>query len=481
MTTKLKSISDIRNFFRNNEKPMFFISPTNFNLIGINEWVKNFNYIYYIDSYNGNHPSGFAPIEDQNSQFNSIENYRSGQREVVDYNNYLLSNSQVIDYIKSFGKNPVALFLMFDENTEKLCQENNIKIWFPPNSLRQRLDNKIETVRLGNLVGVKSVPNCISQVNNYTYLQELAETYNLGTNLVIQTAFGDSGHGTFFITNETDWNKYANLITKQSEVKIMKQINCYSATQESCITKQGIIIAPLQTEVIGFSELTSDKGGWCGNELFPNAFTQEIKDKAWEYTFKFGKQLEKEGYRGYFNLDYLIEISSGEVFLGELNPRISGATPLTNHAAFANSDVPLFLFHLLEFSDIDFELNIDEINQKWSNPANIDTWSSLIIKHIPNTIETVKSAPPTGIWCMNNDGSIKYSHFDCSCRNLKVQQEAFVQTVAGVGNYRYHGGDLVRLILRDRVMTDDFQGGDGTTALRDRTQAWIKGILAYYS
>jgi hypothetical protein len=41
---------------------------------------------------------------------------------------------------------------------------------------------------------------------------------------------------------------------------------------------------------------------------------------------------------------------------------------------------------------------------------------------------------------MNSDGSIGYDRFDYRCHALSNETEAFVQTVAGRGNYRYKGG-----------------------------------------
>ena len=52
-----------------------------------------------------------------------------------------------------------------------------------------------------------------------------------------------------------------------------------------------------------------------------------------DLTFKFGEQLRTEGYRGYFELDFLIDTETDEIWLGELNPRITGASSITNHAA----------------------------------------------------------------------------------------------------------------------------------------------------
>ena len=37
---KLKNISEIRRFFHRNEEPIYFVSATNFNLLGIDEWVQ---------------------------------------------------------------------------------------------------------------------------------------------------------------------------------------------------------------------------------------------------------------------------------------------------------------------------------------------------------------------------------------------------------------------------------------------------------
>ena len=149
----------------------------------------------------------------------------------------------------------------------------------------------------------------------------------------------------------------------------MKRIRCRGSAIEACTTRNGTIVGPLMTELVGFKELTPYRGGWCGNEIFPDAFTQKLRNKARDYTFRFGEQLRKEGYRGYFELDFLIDLKSGELYLGELNPRITGASSMTNHAAFAHADAPLFLFHLLEFSDVPFELDVDELNARWAEPG----------------------------------------------------------------------------------------------------------------
>ena len=53
------------------------------------------------------------------------------------------------------------------------------------------MDNKIETVRIGNRAGVPSVPNVLAKIESYEQLREV--TRDLGRHLVLQSAFGDSG------------------------------------------------------------------------------------------------------------------------------------------------------------------------------------------------------------------------------------------------------------------------------------------------
>ena len=67
------------------------------------------------------------------------------------------------------------------------------------------MDSKIETTRLGNEAGVPSVPNTMGRATTYREVLDLATAAGLGSDLVIQTPYGDSGQTTFFVANEDDW------------------------------------------------------------------------------------------------------------------------------------------------------------------------------------------------------------------------------------------------------------------------------------
>jgi D-alanine-D-alanine ligase-like ATP-grasp enzyme len=459
---KLTSISDIRRYFYRNTVPTYFISATPFNLLGMDEWVRSFKYINYIDCFDGAHPNVIKPSQKTDQVFESIE----------EINNYLLEHKEIVDYIQKRGPGR-AVFLFFDQRTEELCEQLGLQLCFPPAKLREEVDNKVLATRIGDEAGVPSVPNYLTKVESYEQMMQTAEKAGLGDKLVIQTAFGDSGHTTFFISNKEDYEKHAEEIEKEPEVKIMRRIKPRGSALEACVTRHGTIVGPLMTELVGFPELTPYKGGWCGNEVFAGAFSKELRDKARRYTFQFGEALRKRGYRGYFEVDYLYDLDSGELYLGEVNPRITGASSMTNLAAFAHADAPLFLFHLLEFSDVDFELDVEELNARWSNPDNIDNWSQLVIKHPTDSVEFIDEAPRSGIWRLQNDGSMQFTRGQTHRRTVEDENEAFFLRIGGAGDYFYDGADLGILVTPGRLMTEDFQ-------LTDRAKSWIQGIRGQY-
>lgn len=462
---KLNGVSDIRRSFHKNEEPLYFISATNFNLLGADEWIKGFKFICHIECFDGLQPNVFSPKKEiPHDDFEGIE----------DINNYLLSHPEVQDYIKARavdGRAGKVMFLMFNEKTEELAEKLGLEIMFPTAEMRTFLDNKVNTNRIAEKAGVACVPYVLSKVKDYKHLKKLSK--DLGSELVIQTPFGDSGHTTFFISNEEEFKKHEKEIIKEDEVKIMKRIRCRGSAIEACVTRHGTIVAPLMTELVGFKELTPYQGGWCGNEIYPDAFTPELREKAVAYTQLFGNQLRKEGYKGYFELDFLIDQDNGEIYLGELNPRVTGASSITNHAVFALADAPLFVFHILEWMNIDYDLDVGDINTRWAKQENIDSWSQIIVKHTDDTIEYVTEAPRSGIYSLYDTGHIQFDRMDTHRRAVENENEAFFLRISQKGDYLYEGADMGILVTRGRMMTDDFE-------LNHRAKHWINAIRKQY-
>jgi len=460
----LHGIPDIRAYFRMNPTPVYFISPTAFNLLGIDRWLRNFFYITYFDSFEGSHPRVFVPKERPPREFESME----------DICNYLLGHKEVLDRIERGGAGGKAVFVMFDDETEAAAAAAGLEVAHPSAELRHRLDSKIVTTQLGNEAGVPSAPNTLGRAGSFAALAALAESAGLGDDLVVQTPYGDSGKTTFFIRGERDWDRHAKDIVGQ-EIKVMRRLNVRAAAVEAALTRHGTIVGPLMNDLIGHPELTPHKGGWCGNDIFPDALSPEHLERARMLTQKLGDRLAAEGYRGFLEVDYLVDADTGELYLGELNPRISGVTSMTNVTAGAYADIPLFLFHLLEYLDVDYEIDADDINRRWARSSSVDVWSQLVLKDTGDEVEQLTAAPRTGIWRMDEGGGgISFARWGNDWHSLHDESEAFFLRVLAPGDYRYPGADLGVLVARSRMQTED-------NRLTERARQWIDGIHAQFA
>jgi biotin carboxylase len=454
----LRSLSDIYRHLRRNDVPIYAVTPMPFNLLGLDQWVGGFEYLNYFDIFEGAHPRCFVPSNADAPEFKSME----------DVANYLIGHPEFRARIKGRNRG-LALIVMFDDETEALAEEVGIDIALPPYALRNRLDSKIETTRLGNEAGVPSAPNTMGRATDYAELSALAEGAGLGHDLVVQTPYGDSGRTTFFIKSEEDWDRFAPKM-RGEDLKVMKRINHLPGTIEGCATRHGTLVGPVMTDITGFEEITPYKGGWCGNDMAPDILPDEVPEKVREMTRKFGDRLYGEGYKGVFCLDFLLDTDTNDVYLGELNPRISGATAPTNLITSTYGGCPLFLFHLLEYLDVDWEIDLAEVQERWNH---YDNWTQLVLKQTEDKVELLSQAPRSGIWKMAPDGSVQFLRPALNVTSIGDESEAFYLRVYGAGDYSYHGADLGILMTRGRMQSAE-------RTLLDRAKRWNAGIKAQF-
>ncbi|MBM6591035.1 biotin carboxylase [Brevibacterium sp. RIT 803] len=465
----LRNISEVRHFFRTNITPIYFIGATPFNLLGLDRWVRNFSYITYYDGWDGGHPRVFSP------RYKPFVEFDSGEA----INNWLLLNAEVRAHMTAnvpHGERPKVAMVFFDEETERICRELGYDLILPSATLRNQLDSKIETTKLGNEAGAFSVPNVLTTADTYAQLNAEAEKENLGTDLVVQTPYGDSGKTTFFIAAEEDWSRHKHDIIGE-QLKIMKRINNTPVAVEAVITSSGVVVGPFLTELAGFAELTPYKGGWCGNEMTPDVLTADQRTRARELVRRMGEGLRMRGYRGFFEVDVLVDLDSDDVYPGELNPRISGASAITNVTAGAYADVPLFLFHLLEYLDVEFDLDVDEINERWEELSGADEWSQMVIKETADITEYITHSPLTGQYFLDQYGTLTYKRPALDWHPLQNGNEVFFLRIFGAGEYRWKGADLGVLVTKNPLQTT----AGGPNALSIRAKHFIDSIRAMYA
>ncbi len=87
MNKPLTSLEEIKAYWANNTEPIYFVSPTTFNLMDLDRWVNNLTYIAYIDTFDGKHPNVFVPSRSVTPTFEHLEEinlYLLGHKEVYE-------------------------------------------------------------------------------------------------------------------------------------------------------------------------------------------------------------------------------------------------------------------------------------------------------------------------------------------------------------------------------------------------------------
>jgi biotin carboxylase len=227
------------------------------------------------------------------------------------------------------------------------------------------------------------------------------------------------------------------------------------------------------SELIGHPALTPYPGGWCGNDLHPTGFSMTIRKTAQDMTVKLGNALYKNGYKGYFEVDYLIDRDTQNVYFGELNPRISGITPMTSSSPYAEQTAPLFLLHLTEFAGIEFALDATTYNHDVLRHGAQGASGQLIFKYVDPELKVIAHAPEGGIYTLDESGRLTWKKHAIHRDAARGENEGFLMQIKSKDEYVYHGEDMAIMFINTPVM-----GKKGS--LTHMANQWIKALRNAY-
>lgn len=477
-TAPLRTLAEITTFLAESPQPIFYLSRSATNLVGIDRVSGGFHYVTLSDSWDGAHRRSFSP-----TNVPSI-----APRGNIAVANWLLQNEQVRAYIAEHtpeGFRPQIVIAMFDRTSERLCSELGYELIMPKTSLRERLDSKITTTELGNAAGAPSVPNILTRTSGWDDFRAQADAAGLGDKLVVQLPYGDSGRTTYFVNGREDFDRVASAISGAGDaapqIKVMRYINHSPLATEAVITSSGTVVGPVLREVTGHPELTAYKGGWAGSEMYPTLIDDEMRARNAELIQRFCNKLSEQGYRGILEVSTLLDTDTGDIYLGELNPRISGSSAHSNLQGLSTAPgstethptLPLFAYHLLEYSGADFELDLDEIHAARAAATAGQTWATLVIQHQRPVTERTTEAPRTGRYRIGAGGSLTFISPDLDWQEITEPDEAFWFRSSGVGEVVSKGVDIGMLLTRRRSQEEHY-------ALTEGTKQLIPSILSHY-
>jgi len=368
----IKDLNTLKLFFQEKYQkgelpPIFGVGVYAFHRLGLEEIIPDYRLLvlrYSLDT---------ALIEKDIETF-SLEK-GMGTRHIREPRNSttVLRHPKTHQYLAKFSS-PAFLVYKSSSRMEKICQEKGWKILANPSYFGKELfENKIKFRKILENIDVAVPPGKIISLGKLHYGHLINR---FGLPFVIQHPTKGGGKGTFFIHNQEDFQKALEKLkpsdeNNQEEVIVSQYIAGPSPSILACLTKFGLLMTYPQYQILDRPELyLSEKGNglFCGHDWTASSFSQKALDQIYSFTQKIGQYFKTQGYRGIFGIDFILDENTEKIYVTECNPRLTGAFPTLTMSQLLNQEPPLLAFHVLEFLNLDYQIDLEKLNQLMQKP-----------------------------------------------------------------------------------------------------------------
>lgn len=371
----------------------------------------------------------------------------------------ILSLSQVQDYLKERA-NPWLLVYKPTSGVEKLAEQHSWNLIANKVEIKEKYENKRQFRQILEKAGVDPVPGesfAFDELNKELF-GKLQEKY--GNPVVFQVAelTVGGGTGTAFVGNDTELEDFVNRMkekrekfTKIKTVNATKYLNGIPASIVACVTGNGVITASMQTQIQDIPDVrTTDEGSglFLGHDWSFRQFDGRVKDKAADMARKLGEYMMRNGYKGIFGMDLIVE--EGEVYPIECNPRYTDAFPIVSQMHEEKGLAPLDLYHILEFAGADYEADTEKLSSSYANTAL--SGAQIILETKTQSWTKTQGEVKAGIYEIK-DGELEFLREGYRYDHLKSDQEFLVtEGVPFAGTVFKPGARVVRLVFKKGIL-----------------------------
>jgi hypothetical protein len=106
-------------------------------------------------------------------------------------------------------------------------------------------------------------------------------------------------------------------------------------------------------------------GFFCGHDWTYRSYSDSLHEGIMRISQKLTGYMWGKGYRGIYGIDLVVDEKREEVYPVECNTRYTGAFPMLSMHHLINGAIPMDLFHILEFLDADYEIDVNMVNQAY--------------------------------------------------------------------------------------------------------------------
>lgn len=239
-----------------------------------------------------------------------------GSKEKLDTHE-LLEHTKTQNFLKRFSKFSILVF----KNTsqiEKVCRNNNWHLLNPSAALASIVEEKISQVRwLGDLQKYLP-PHEIKTCNDLTWQ---------GEKYIVQFNRAHTGSGTILIETETQIEELKKTFPNR-EVRVTKFISGPAITNNNIVWNKKVLVGNINYQITGLSPFTNLPFATIGNDwaLPHQLLSKKQRDAYNRMATDVGLQMARDGWKGLFGMDVIVDEKTGQLYLIEINARQPAST-----------------------------------------------------------------------------------------------------------------------------------------------------------
>jgi len=278
-----------------------------------------------------------------------------------DSNIILIKEKNQLDTVKllqhwrakhTIRKNDFILVFKNSSQIENICQKNDWRLLNPNAKLADEIESKISQIEwLGGLA--KFLPK-----HRIDICQNIKWP---GKPFILQFNHAHTGGGTLFINNKT---KLKNLAAKfpRREVRISRYIDGPVFTNNNVVWGNTTLIGNLNFQITGLFPFTDNRFATIGNDwALPTKLLSDKQIKRYkQIVTEVGKKLSRQGWKGLFGVDIIMDEKNGRLYLLEINARQPASTTFESRLQTSNfklqtTDATTFEAHIASLLGVPYQ------------------------------------------------------------------------------------------------------------------------------
>ncbi len=275
----------------------------------------------------------------------------------------------------------------------------------------------------------------------------------VGTPFVLQHEQLSGGNGTYIIKNYAAYCDALRSLPQRGLIVVSAFIaDAKERSVQCCVTSDGVVVGALQKQLIREPLLCNTRipmvQAFVGGEIGTVQASDAVQAKVRQVAQTIGQYMANDGYKGIFGIDFMIR--GEEVYVLEVNARLTGLTPLLTMMCRTDFDVPFYLLHILELGGYGYEIT-KPAKKDQTKPAQ---GSLLLLRSHEDTPKRLTKTLASGVY-LSKDGKLKLIRQDCLFADTDPQDALLVQQYAPVGEVVKPGVRLAAIMVRRPVLDSD--------------------------